>query len=126
MFAADVLKEDFKEALSKIDFEKEYDPYDKYVMKATLIGALWLCVKSADEEDDVGEELDGARKYWRWYLEKGDQVYKEMAADELRHAGILIKKRMANATNETKREWLNALEKERQEMLKAVSSPKID
>ena len=40
MFATDVLKEDFKEALSKIDFEKEYDPYDRNVMRATLIGAL--------------------------------------------------------------------------------------
>lgn len=121
MFAADVLKEDFKEALSKIDFEKEYDPYDKFVMKATLLGALWRSVKELESDDDVDEELDGARKYWRVFLESGDQQYRDMAADELRHAGILIKKKMAKATDAKKKAWLDALERERQEMLKAVA-----
>ena len=122
MFATDVLKEDFKDALSKIDFEKEYDPYDRAFMKALFLGQMWLAAKWLESDDDVDDELDGARKYWRMFLQTNDQSYKEMAMDELRHAGILIKKRLANATDAKKKSWLDALEKERQEMLKAVSS----
>ena len=68
--------------------------------------------------------MDGARKYWRVFLETNDIQYKEMALGELRHAGILIKKKLAHATDAKKKSWLDALEKERQEMVKAVSAPK--
>ena len=50
-----------------------------------------------------------------------DVQYKEMAHDELRHAGILIKKHLAKA-DESEKEYLNGLEKERQDMLKLVKA----
>ena len=116
MRALEELKKDFKEALSHIDFS-EYDPYSRPFMKALFIGQLLMAVK--DMEDDVDEELDGARNYWNKYLETNDVQYKEMAHDELKHAGILIKKHLATA-DESEKAYLNGLEKERQEMLKLV------
>ena len=119
MKCVEVLREDFKDALSKIDFTKEYDPYSRPFMKALFIGQLLM---ACDElEDDVEEELDGARKYWELYQQTSDVQYKEMAHDELRHAGILIKKHLVKA-DESEKEYLNGLEKERQEMLKLVKA----
>lgn len=116
MRALEELKKDFKEALSHIDFS-EYDPYSKTFMKALFIGQLLMAVK--EMEDDVDEELDGARNYWNKYLETNDVQFKEMAHDELKHAGILIKKHLATA-DDSEKAYLNGLEKERQEMLKLV------
>ena len=116
MRALEELKKDFKEALSHIDFS-EYDPYSKPFMKALFIGQLLMAVK--EMEDDVDEELDGARNYWNKYLETNDVQYKDMAHDELKHAGILIKKHLATA-DESDKAYLNGLEKERQEMLKLI------
>ena len=45
-----------------------------------------------------------------------------MAADELRHAGILIKKHLAEATDAEMRHKLNQQEKVHQKMLSAVST----
>lgn len=70
--------------------------------------------------NDVKEELDGAKKYYDEYLKTGDVSYKDMANDELKHAGILIKKHLAKADERTKSS-LNYLEKERQEMQKMFS-----
>lgn len=123
MSAIDILKEDFNSALSLIDFEKPYDPYSKDFMKPLFIGMLLTAMK--DNGDDVEEELDGASKYWQMYLKTNDVQYKEMSNDELKHAGILIKKHLVNA-DEKKKEHLNSLEKKRQEMLKVISSKEIE
>ena len=96
------LEKDFEEALSKIDFSKAYDPYSKDFMKPLFIGMLLAAIKLSD--DDVKDELNGARTYWNKYLETSDSQYRDMAYDELKHAGILLKK----------------YEKERQELLEAV------
>lgn len=117
MKAVEVLKEDFKDALSQIDFDKPYDPYSKPFMKALFIGQLLMACREI--EDDVEEELDGAKDYWERFNETGDVQYREMAHDELKHAGILIKKHMATA-DEKEKEYLNRLEKERTEMLRLV------
>ncbi len=117
MKCVEVLKEDFKKALSHIDFENAYDPYSKTFMKALFIGQLLMACEEL--EDDVEEELDGARTYWEKYQETGDVQFREMAHDELRHAGILIKKHLAKA-DESEKEYLNNLEEERQKMLKLV------
>ena len=113
----DVLEKDFKDALENIDFNAPYNPYSKDFMKPLFIGQLLMAIKGL--EDDAEEELDGARKYWTMYQETNDAQYKEMAHDELRHAGILIKKHLAKADDKG-RVHLNALEKERQDMLKLV------
>lgn len=120
MCEADVLKKDFAEALGKIDFGKPYDPFGKTFMRAALVGQAWLCAKRLESDDDVKEELDGAENYWRLHLETGDAQYKEMAQDELRHAGILIKKHYKNAA-ENEKERLENYENKRQEMLSAIS-----
>ena len=117
MRALEELKKDFEEAIKEIDFSKPYDPYSKQFMKPLFIGQLLMAVKEI--EDDVDEELDGAKNYWNKYLETNDVQYKEMAHDELKHAGILIKKHLAKA-DESEKAYLNGLEKERQEMLKLV------
>ena len=118
MKSAEVLEADFKEALSQINFNEPYDPYSKEFMKPLFIGQLLMAVKSV--EDDVDEELDGAKKYWKIFQETNDAQYREMAQDELKHAGILIKKHLVKTTDPKTREKLNELEKERQEMLKLV------
>ena len=102
MSATETLEKDFEEALSKIDFNKPYDPYSKDFMKPLFIGMLLTAIKQTD--DDVKDELNGAKTYWNKYLENNDSQYKDRAHDELKHAGILLKK----------------YEAERQEMLKAV------
>lgn len=120
MSPAEILHEDFEKALSEIDFSKAYDPYSKAFMKPLFIGMLLTAIKMT--EDDVEDELDGAGKYFQMYEETGDSEYKGMASDELRHAGILIKKHLAKNPDIEKREKLNALEKRRQEMLKMIAS----
>ena len=112
------LSTDFKDILSQIDF-KEYDPYSKKFMTAGFIGQMWFLVKSLLEDDDVEEELDGAKTYFEKYLETNDSQYRDMARDELRHAGILIKKHSEWADDE-KQKVLDEHEAERQELLKAI------
>ena len=102
MSPTETLEKDFEEALSKIDFSKAYDPYSKDFMKPLFIGMLLVAIKLSD--DDVKDELNGAKTYWNKYLETNDSQYRDMAYDELKHAGILLKK----------------YEKERQELLEAV------
>lgn len=113
------LKADFDRQLKKIDF-KSYDPYSRPFMNALFIGQMFMCVKTL-EEDDVEEELDGARKYFEMFKKTGDTTYKDMAGDELRHAGNLIKMHLAKSTDEKHKEMLNEREKERQELLRVVS-----
>lgn len=112
------LRKDFKEILSHIDF-KEYDPYSKKFMTAGFIGQMWFLIKTFMEDDDVEEEIDGARTYFEKYLETNDSQYRDMAKDELRHAGILIKKHSEWA-DEEKQAVLEKHEEERQELMKAI------
>lgn len=118
MERTDELKKDFKEALAKIDF-KEYDPFSHAFLKAVNIGQLWLAVCCLDCDDDVAEEIDGAKKYLAMYEDTKDSSYKDMARDELRHAGILIKKHYAHADSAEKI-ILEKHENERQEILKGI------
>ena len=118
MERTDELKKDFKEALSHIDFKK-YDPYSREFMKALFIGQMWSLVCWLDCDDDVAEEIEGARKYYAEYESTGDASYKKMALDELGHAGTLIKKHYPNAT-ETEKAILEKHENERQELMKKL------
>ncbi len=110
------LEKDFKEVLSEIDFKK-YDPFSKVFMKAIFIGQMWSLLKCL--EDDVEDELDGAEKYLNEYLESGESAYREMARDELKHAGILIKKHYENADSK-ERTHLEELENRRQQILNVI------
>lgn len=109
----EILRIDFENAVSQIDFMKPYDPFSKSFMKALFIGQLLNAAKCL--KNDIEEELDGAEKYWKLYLETNDSSYKEMASDELKHAGILLKKRNSTEKN------IEALEIKRQELMKVIS-----
>ncbi len=112
------LRKDFKDILSEIDF-KEYDPFSKKFMKAGFVGQMWFLIKMLCEDDDVEEELEGAEKYFTKFNETGDVTFRDMAKDELKHAGILIKKHYEWADDE-KKVHLEHQENRRQELLKHI------
>ena len=114
-----ILKEDFKEAVSQIDFKGPYNPWGKAFMKASFLGEMWFLMKSLYEDDEVESEIEGARTYFERFLTTGDTTFRDMAKDELRHAGILIKKDSEWA-DEDKKKILDAHESERQELMKAI------
>jgi hypothetical protein len=112
------LRKDFKESLNDIDF-KEYDPFSKAFMKAGFIGQMWMLMKMLRDDDDVEEELEGAETYLEKYRSTGDVTFRDMAKDELRHAGILIKKHYEWADDE-KKAVLEEHENKRQELMKMI------
>lgn len=116
------LKKDFKDCLSEIDF-KEYDPWSKKFMKASFIGQMWYLMKALHDDDDVEEELEGAETYMEKWHTTGDTAFRDMAKDELRHAGILIKKHYEWADDD-KKTILEEYENKRQELLKRLESDK--
>ena len=87
------LEKDFNTLANKIDF-KNYDPLDPNFMKASVVGLMWLVGGKLCRGNDIEEELEGAENYFHMYEESGDPDYKEMSLDELKHAGILLKKHM--------------------------------
>ncbi len=121
MCADEVLKNDFLEELSLIDFEKEYDPLSKRFIKAVLLAQMWQSVSCIKDTDGIEDELCDAENYWKMYLETSDIQYKEMANDELRHAGILIKKSLAKITDESKKEKISQYEKKKAELAKKIT-----
>ena len=116
------LKKDFKDCLSEIDFKK-YDPWSKKFMKASFIGQMWYLMKALHDDDDVEEELEGAETYMEKWHTTGDTAFRDMAKDELRHAGILIKKHYEWADDD-KKTILEEHENKRQELLKRLESDK--
>lgn len=116
------LKKDFRDCLSEIDF-KEYDPWSKKFMKASFIGQMWYLMKALHDDDDVEEELEGAETYMEKWHTTGDVAFRDMAKDELRHAGILIKKHYEWADDD-KKAILEEHENKRQELMKRLESDK--
>ncbi|MBO7715797.1 MAG: hypothetical protein J6S85_19700 [Methanobrevibacter sp.] len=114
------LRKDFKDCVSEIDF-KEYDPFGKQFMKASFIGEMWYLLKMLLDDDEVEEELEGAEKYMEKYRTTGDVAFRDMAKDELRHAGILIKKHYEWADDE-KKATLEMHEEKRQELMRQLES----
>lgn len=112
------LKKDFKDIVSEIDF-KNYDPFAKKFMKAGFIGQMWFLMKTLHDDDDVEEELEGAETYMEKWHSTGDVAFRDMAKDELRHAGILIKKHYEWADDD-KKAILEEHENKRQELLKRL------
>lgn len=64
---------------------------------------------SEDTHDMVVDELMGAQEYINLYLEDGDEIYKNMARDELRHAEHFINLAEDKASMQTKIDWYNSL-----------------
>ena len=125
MTALKELEKDFKELLSCIDFN-HYDPYSKLFMRALFVGQMYLAVKEMPEMDsDIEEELNGAKTYYHLFKQTDDNTYKDMASDELRHAGILIKKYLAKATDSKERDLINEYEQKRLDMLRMIEPKKM-
>ena len=96
------VKSDFDSALEKINFSA-YNPNSAEFTNALRIGLMWhlLCELDGCEmvesetkktDDEIADEIMGAKKYLQRYIDSGDMNFKEMASDELRHAEILLKK----------------------------------
>lgn len=118
------VKSDLKEALKCIDFKK-YDPMSKMFERTLNIGLMLMNLITLEKTDDVKEELDGAKEYFEIYLQTNDIQFKEMASDELKHAGILIKKHLSKTDNEHRIKELNEYENERMDMLKIVAPKSV-
>lgn len=114
------LRQDFKNAVSEIDFKK-YDPFSKSFMKAGFIGQMWALIKMLHDDDDVESELEGAEEYMEKWHSTGDTAFRDMAKDELRHAGILIKKHYEWADDE-KKAVLEEHENKRLELMKRLET----
>ena len=114
------LRQDFKNAVSEIDFKK-YDPFSKSFMKAGFIGQMWMLMKMLHDDDDVESELEGAEEYMEKWHSTGDTAFRDMAKDELRHAGILIKKHYEWADDE-KKVVLEEHENKRLELMKRLEA----
>ena len=114
------LKQDFQRMIKQIDFSK-YDPRSQLFMTVLSIGLMYMSIKAITSTDDVAEELNGARKYMLNYLSSNDTNYKDMAKDELRHAGILIKKLYEKADFKEKVR-LETYENEAQELLARIEN----
>lgn len=117
------LKKDFKDIVSEIDF-KNYDPFAKKFMKAGFIGQMWMILKAMKDDDEVEEELEGAETYMEKWHTTGDTAFRDMAKDELRHAGILIKKHYEWADDD-KKTVLEEHENKRQELLKRLEDKEV-
>ena len=53
---------------------------------------MYLAVKCISDVIDVKDELQGAENYIERYIATGDEAFKSMAKDELKHAETLMKK----------------------------------
>lgn len=114
------VRNDLKEVLKCIDFKK-YDPMSKMFERTLNIGLMLTSLITLENTDDVKEELDGAKNYFETYLQTNDIQFKEMASDELKHAGILIKKHLSKTNDEHRIKELNEYEDERLDMLKMIA-----
>ena len=126
---------DLHAALEKIDFTA-YNPNSADFNNALNIGLMWLVLckvggmgeaESSDTHggngergDDISEELSGAKRYLQKYIESGDGSFREMATDELRHAGILIKKANARLPTGEEKARLKSYESEMREIAEQV------
>lgn len=113
---------DFRAAVSEVDFSG-YSPYSAEFDKALRIGLMWQLLGMAEapeSSDEISDEIDGAKRYMQKYIETGDMSFKEMSEDEMKHAGILIKKAYSRLPNGEEKTRLKAYENEIEALKKAM------
>jgi len=118
------LKKDFDESVSKVDFTN-YNPLSNNFMSAVLIGLMFILLDDGmkvetEKEDDIAEELAGAKKYLQKYLETKDITYRDMTLDEMKHANFLIKKSYAKLPSVEEKERLKDYEKQYKEIAEQI------
>ncbi len=130
----EVLK-DFKESLSRIDFSR-YNPKSSEFETALYTGLMWMLMDECDEggvdvlsavveeepSDGISEELYDAKKYLQKYLDTRDASYKDMASDELKHAGILLRKAYNRTIGNEERSRLKKYETEINQVSERISA----
>ncbi len=125
---------DFKDSIAKIDFNS-YNPNSAEFLSALNVGLMWhllqelggekietKVVYKESEKDEISDELFGAKKYLQKFLDSGDMNYKEMSNDELKHAGILIKKGYSKLPNAEEKAKLKSYEDELNSISKQLES----
>lgn len=125
---------DFKNLLAGIDFNS-YNPNSAEFDSALRIGLMWYLLQELkgenievfdmskdSEKDEIADELFGAKKYLQRFLDSGDLNYKEMSSDELKHAGILIKKAYSKLPNAEEKAKLKSYEDELNSISKQLES----
>lgn len=131
----DEVFKDFKESLSKIDFSK-YNPKSSDFETALFTGLMWMLLDECDEggvqvlsmetseepSDGISEELHDAKKYLQKYLDTRDSSYKDMASDELKHAGILLRKAYNKTIGNEERSRLKKYETEITQVSQQISA----
>ena len=115
------LEEDFRHLVDGLDLSHGYEPLSREFMRAAFVGLMLSALKMFG--DEVDEELEGAEKYIEMYRKTGDSSYKEMASDELKHAGILIRKKLSGASTDEDKTSASEKERERQELQRKLSQP---
>ena len=130
--------QDFKTALSKIDFIG-YNPSSAEFLNALFTGEMWRLIRKLNQMDlahedykvktseeksgnEISEELLGAKRYLQKYLDSNDLIFQQMASDELRHAGMLIKKAYSKLPNAEEKQKLKSYEDELNSISKQLES----
>lgn len=126
---------DFLTLLANIDF-KAYNPNSQEFTSALNAGLMWHLLSEmketdvpetkmpamAESEDEISDELHGAKKYYQKFLDGGDTAFKEMAEDELKHAGILIKKANSKLPSGEEKAKLKSYEAELKELSDMINA----
>ena len=118
------LKKDFDESVSKVDFTN-YNPLSNNFMSAVLIGLMFILLDDGmkvqtEKEDDIAEELAGAKKYLQKYLETKDITYRDMTLNEMKHANFLIKKSYTKLPSVEEKERLKDYERQYKEIAEQI------
>lgn len=125
----EVLK-DFKESVSKIDFAK-YNPKSDEFETALFTGLMYMILdKTQDDlatsyeesEDEISEEIHGAKKYLQRYMDTNEENYRKMASDELDHASFLLRKAYNKPIGNEDRSKLKKYESEIEQVRSYLSS----
>ena len=115
------LMRDFKESLSKIDF-LSYNPKSDEFETSLFVGLMLMILDELwdddnveinvmkDSNDEISDEIYGAKKYLQKYIDTGDEMFKTMASEELKHGSYLLKKAYSKSIGNDERNKLKKYE----------------
>ena len=140
MNIVDEVKNDFKMAIKKIDFEN-YIPHSSEFMDALIIGIMWRLLSKLDkcclpdnepesvvddkvdeETNEISNKLSTSKQYLQKYIDGENAGYKSMALNELNQVEVMLKKEYAKLPNADEKAKLKNYEYEHSEILKQINS----
>lgn len=125
------MRKDFLDSLDRINFSA-YNPNSSEFMDALRIGIMWhllcevddCCEKAESEtikaDDEIADKILSAKRHFQKYIDTDDVSFKEISEDELRHAGILVKKAYSKLPNGEEKAKLKEYELEIKEVSEQV------